>query len=251
MVDKIKDKLICVRPLELLPVLAIVLGRENEDGAQKVFDVWGMYVAATDALQAGAIRFKLRSEEPRPNGTDADPAASSAYVEHAAEYFCVEVVRTEVGECTVNMFAGAEKCNEVYGRTEGGGEGELESDTFQNLCGESVEGGSTELHEEREGGEVGESEGWTDGASMGVIYGNNIQALNCFLLFAVDEPSAKLRSHKFLSRPFSLSAELLCYCTRLNVTYRSTCHLFSHLAHSLLVAATTPPPPHVCMYIAE
>ena len=64
MVDKIIDKLVCVRPFKLFPILAVVLGRENEDGAQKVFDVWGMYVTATDALQGGAIRFKLRSEEP-------------------------------------------------------------------------------------------------------------------------------------------------------------------------------------------
>ena len=101
----------------------------------------------------------------------------------------------------MNMCAGGEKCNEVYGRTKGGGEGELEGDAFQDLCGESGEGGSTGLHEEREGGEVGESEGWTDGASMGVIYGNTIQALNCFYC-SLFEPSAKVRSHKFYQALF-------------------------------------------------
>jgi hypothetical protein len=53
------------------------------------------------------------------------------------------------------MFTGAKEWGEVYGRTEGGGEGELESDALQDLCGESCEGGSMGLHEEREGGEGG------------------------------------------------------------------------------------------------
>ena len=64
----------------------------------------------------------MRSEEARANGTEADPVASSAYVEHATEYFCVEVVRTDVRNCAIDTFSGlsgAEKCNEVYRRTDG------------------------------------------------------------------------------------------------------------------------------------
>lgn len=122
------EKLVGVCPLELFPVLAVVLSQHNEDCEHNVFDVWGIYVAASDALQGGTIDFKLRSEEARANGTDADPAASSAYVEHAAEDFGIEVVRTDVRNCGMNMSADAEKCNEVYGRPEVGREGE--SDTF-------------------------------------------------------------------------------------------------------------------------
>ena len=33
------------------------------------------------------------------------------------------------------------------------------------------------LHEEREGGEGECRKGWTDGASMNVLYGNNIQGI--------------------------------------------------------------------------
>lgn len=94
--DKIIDKLVGVRPLELLSVLAIVLRQENEGGAQKVFDVWGIDVPATDLFQSNTIGFELRGEEARANGTGAEPAAGCTYVKHAAEYFCVEVVGTDV-----------------------------------------------------------------------------------------------------------------------------------------------------------
>jgi hypothetical protein len=125
MLDKIIEKLVGVRPLELLPILAVVLGQDNEDGEHEVFDVWDIYVAASDALQYGTIDFKLGSEEARANGTDADPAASSAYVEHAAEDFGIEVVGADVRKCVMDVSAGAEKRNEVYGRPEGGREGEF------------------------------------------------------------------------------------------------------------------------------
>ena len=45
----------------------------------------------------------------------------------------------------IDMFACAEKWYEVYRRTESGREGDLKSDAFQNLGGESGEGGSTGL----------------------------------------------------------------------------------------------------------
>ena len=61
----------------------------------------------------------MRSEEARANGTEADPVASSAYIEHATEYFCVEVVRTDMRNCAIDTFSGAEKCNEMYRRTDG------------------------------------------------------------------------------------------------------------------------------------
>ena len=95
--DKIIDKLVGVRPFELLPVLAIVLHRENEGHAQKVFDVWGINVPATYLLQGNAVGFKLGSEGPRADGTSAEPAAGSTYVEHAAEYFRVKVVAVGAG----------------------------------------------------------------------------------------------------------------------------------------------------------
>ncbi len=78
--------------LELLPVVAVVLGQENENGAKGV-DVWSVDVSATDTLQC-AIGFELRGEEARTNGTCAEPAAGSVYVELGTEYFCVEVVGT-------------------------------------------------------------------------------------------------------------------------------------------------------------
>lgn len=94
--DKIIDELVGVRPLELLPVLAVVLRQENEDGSQKVFDVRGIYVPATDMLQGDAIGFELRGEEARANGAGAEPAAGCTHVEHSAEYFCVEIVGTDM-----------------------------------------------------------------------------------------------------------------------------------------------------------
>ena len=92
MMNKIIDKLVGVRPLELLPVLAVVLCHENEGGAQEVFDVWGINIPATDLLQGNTVGFELRSEEPRANGAGAEPAAGCTDVELAAEYFCVKVV---------------------------------------------------------------------------------------------------------------------------------------------------------------
>jgi len=95
-VDKVVDKLVGVRPLELLPVLAVILGQKNENGAKEGFDVWSVDVSATDTLQCDAIGFELRGEEARTNGTRAKPAAGSVYVELGTEYFCVEVVRKGV-----------------------------------------------------------------------------------------------------------------------------------------------------------
>jgi hypothetical protein len=47
--DKFIDELKGVRPLELLPVLAVVLGQEDENGAENAFDDRGIYVAAMDS----------------------------------------------------------------------------------------------------------------------------------------------------------------------------------------------------------
>jgi len=96
-VDKTVDKLVGVCPLKLLPVLAVILEQENENGAQKDLNVWVVDVAATDTLQRDAICFELRGEEPRAKGTWAEPTAGSVYVEHATEYFCMEVIRPGTG----------------------------------------------------------------------------------------------------------------------------------------------------------
>lgn len=64
-----------------------------------------------------------------------------------------------VNKSGVDVSACAEKWDEVYGRTEGRIKGDLESDTFEDLCGESGERG----HEEREGGE-GSRKGRTERA---------------------------------------------------------------------------------------
>jgi hypothetical protein len=181
MLDKIVDELVGVRPLKLFPILAVVLSQEDEDGAENVFDVRGIDVAATDALQGGTVGFKLGGQGPRANGADADPAAGSTYVEHAAEYFSIQIIGAEEGNCVVDMSAGAEKGGEVEWRTEGRIEGELESDAFEDLSGERGEGRDMGVHEEREGGEGEVSEG-LDGANMNGLYGNAIQTFNyCFL----------------------------------------------------------------------
>lgn len=101
----------------------------------------------------------MGSEEAWSNGTDADPAADSTDVELAAEYFCIQVLGVGVRNCGVDVSAGAKKSNEVYRRTEGRIKGDLESNAFEDLCGESGERG----HEEREGGE-GIRKGWTERA---------------------------------------------------------------------------------------
>jgi hypothetical protein len=66
-------------------------------------------------------------------GTAAEPAARCAYVEHAAEYLCVEMGRTLEGEGIVHILACAEQGDEVGGRTKGAQKGELEGDAFQDL----------------------------------------------------------------------------------------------------------------------
>ncbi len=50
--DETVDKLVGVCPLKLLPILAVILEQENENGAQKDLNVWSVDVAATDTFNA-------------------------------------------------------------------------------------------------------------------------------------------------------------------------------------------------------
>jgi hypothetical protein len=63
-------------------------------------------------------------------GARAEPAAGSVYVEHASKYFCVEV---GWAEWVMDIFARAEKSDEVDGRTSRVGESDLESDALQEF----------------------------------------------------------------------------------------------------------------------
>jgi hypothetical protein len=53
-----------------------------------------------------------------PKGTIAEPAAGCVYVEHTAEYFCVEVGRVLGGEGVVHILGCAKEGDEIDGRTE-------------------------------------------------------------------------------------------------------------------------------------
>jgi hypothetical protein len=102
--DKFIDKLKGVCPLELLPVLAVILSQEDENGAENAFDDQGIYVIMTDSRWYS--RLESGSQGLRVNGID----ASSTYVKHATEYLGIQVAGTEVRNCTTC----AEKHNEVY-----------------------------------------------------------------------------------------------------------------------------------------
>ena len=130
MADKVADERIGVGPLELRAVLPVVFCQEDEGGTQKILDVWRRDVPATDAPEGGATCLELQGEEVGSEGTAAEPAAGCIYVEHAAEYFCVEVGRGAGGEGVVHILASAEQGDEVGGRTERLQEGELEGDAF-------------------------------------------------------------------------------------------------------------------------
>jgi hypothetical protein len=75
-------------------------------------------------------------------GTAAEPAARRVYVEHTAEYLCVEMGRIVEGEGIVHILACAKQGDEVDGRTKGGQKGELEGDAFQDLDRDCEERGS-------------------------------------------------------------------------------------------------------------
>jgi hypothetical protein len=74
------------------PVLPIVLCHEHKSGTQVVLNIWREDVSETNAAEGGTISFQLGGKITGADGTRAESAAGSAYIEHASEYFRVEVV---------------------------------------------------------------------------------------------------------------------------------------------------------------
>ena len=146
MADKAIDKGIGVRPLELSPVLPVVLCHENECSTQNVLNVWREDVSVVNATEGVAINSQLGGKKSGMEGARAEPAAGSVDVEHASEYFRVEVVRAEG---VVDISAGAEEGDEVNGRASGVGEGELESDALQEFLWDRKERGEGGGHDWR------------------------------------------------------------------------------------------------------
>ncbi len=85
-------KTISVRPLKLGPILPIILCYENKDGTQNVLHVGREDVSVTNTAEGGTVYFQLRGEKAGIEGARAEPAAGSVHVEHALEYFCVEII---------------------------------------------------------------------------------------------------------------------------------------------------------------
>jgi hypothetical protein len=144
--DKAIDKGIGIRPLKLSPVLPVVLCHENKCSAQNVLNVWREDVSVVNATEGVAINSQLGGKKPGVEGARAEPAAGSVDVEHASEYFRVEVGRAQG---VVNISAGAEEGDEVNGRTSGVGEGELESDALQEFLWDRKERGEGGGHDWR------------------------------------------------------------------------------------------------------
>ncbi len=106
MANEVVDERIGVGPFELRVVLPVVLCQENEGSAKEVLDIWGKDISATNTLEGGAVCLELDGEELGFESVVADPAAWCTHVEHAAEYFCVEVDRTgREGEGVVHILA--------------------------------------------------------------------------------------------------------------------------------------------------
>jgi hypothetical protein len=85
------DERIGVRPFGLSPVLPIVLCHEDQCGTQNVLKSDAKDISVPNASEGGRIRFQLGSEKAGVEGARAEPAAGSVHVEHASEYFRVEV----------------------------------------------------------------------------------------------------------------------------------------------------------------
>jgi hypothetical protein len=94
MANEVVDECISVGPFELRAVLPVVLCQENEGSAKEGLDIWGKDISATNTLEGGTVRLELVGEELGFEDMAAEPAAWCIHVEHAAEYFCVEVDRT-------------------------------------------------------------------------------------------------------------------------------------------------------------
>ena len=95
-------------------VLSVVLCQENEGSAKEVLDIWSEDVSAANTLEGGTVCLELFGEELRFEGVAAEPAAGCIHVEHAAEYFCVEVDRTGgEGKGVVHILACAKQGDEV------------------------------------------------------------------------------------------------------------------------------------------
>lgn len=120
MANEVVDERIGVGPFKLSAVLPVVLCQENEGSAKEVLDIWGKDISATNTLEGDAVFLELDGEELRFEGMRTEPAAWCIQVEHAAEYFCVEVDGTRrEGEGVVHILASAKQGDEVCRRTEG------------------------------------------------------------------------------------------------------------------------------------
>lgn len=114
MANEVLDERIGVGPFELRAVLAVILCQDNEGSAKEVFDIWVEDISPTNTLEGDAVCLELESEGLGLDGMAAEPAAGCIDVEHAAEYFCVEVNRTGgEGEGVVYISACAKQGDEV------------------------------------------------------------------------------------------------------------------------------------------